>query len=752
MAEKIKIDLEVIDNLETSIGNLKQLKRQLKEVEAGTETFDKIKQKIYDMEDAIKSANTGASNFAEIVGGLPGPVGELGDKVSNSVNVLKQFGGIKLDALKNSFSELGKDVSDGVKGFGQLTGITKLYESSVSGLTKAMTFLGVAENTAAVAARGLSAALIASGIGALIVLIGQLIANWDTLVDKITGATGVTKAFAQSTEASAKAVSDFNTKLYEVKATLEAAKKGTISKKDALKEYNEKLGETVGYAGSLEQAEKLMADNTAKVVQAIGLRAQAQSLYAIAAQKSSEASTAQEVGFFSFKRGLFQSYSNELKDRKKQLQEDSKNIVNEADKLLTQALELEKTKTKGLATKPEDKKAATGETPAQKLAREEKEQIKKIQEEANLDLLTAKQREEEVLKQTYEKNLALLKKYNKDTTNLTKAYEIEKNAITDKYNKIESDKAKQKANEDKAARKEEFDKNKAELDLQRAQKLIDEDTYQTNLEALKIKYAETEVERINAQIEHLNYLDNKKKEALEKDKERAKEQEEINKQIALSWIDLGNNIAGTFQQLGQLFEGGSDMAKTFGVISVLINAAAAIGKINMDFNEAISSKKKTIAMAADAVSQGTAMLPLNPFVGSALIAAGTASGTAAKTGLAILRGNKYAQIASVGLASGAQIAAILSEKKSGGAMVAASGGHGGEAAGGEGPSYSGAAPTLSTPQFNTQPSATPGAQIASTLAMTSGKPIRAYVVSSDISSQQSLDRKVNRGATFSMGS
>ena len=57
---------------------------------------------------------------------------------------------------------------------------------------------------------------------------------------------------------------------------------------------------------------------------------------------------------------------------------------------------------------------------------------------------------------------------------------------------------------------------------------------------------------------------------------------------------------------------------------------------------------------------------------------------------------------------------------------------------------------MAAPQITTQPSATPGAQIAETLAHTTGKPIRAYVVSSDISSQQSLDRKVNRGATFAM--
>lgn len=61
------------------------------------------------------------------------------------------------------------------------------------------------------------------------------------------------------------------------------------------------------------------------------------------------------------------------------------------------------------------------------------------------------------------------------------------------------------------------------------------------------------------------------------------------------------------------------------------------------------------------------------------------------------------------------------------------------------------APALSLPQFNSLGGANPTSQIAESLAMTTGKPIRAYVVSSDITSQQSLDRRTNRAATFTGG-
>ena len=47
--------------------------------------------------------------------------------------------------------------------------------------------------------------------------------------------------------------------------------------------------------------------------------------------------------------------------------------------------------------------------------------------------------------------------------------------------------------------------------------------------------------------------------------------------------------------------------------------------------------------------------------------------------------------------------------------------------------------------------ATPGQQIAQTLAARSEKPIKAYVVSGDVTSQQALDRRTTRAATFSGG-
>ena len=63
-----------------------------------------------------------------------------------------------------------------------------------------------------------------------------------------------------------------------------------------------------------------------------------------------------------------------------------------------------------------------------------------------------------------------------------------------------------------------------------------------------------------------------------------------------------------------------------------------------------------------------------------------------------------------------------------------------------------ATPAIQTPTFNESSlnigGNNPTTQIANTLAQTTGKPIRAYVVSTDVSSQQALDRRTNIAATF----
>ena len=70
-----------------------------------------------------------------------------------------------------------------------------------------------------------------------------------------------------------------------------------------------------------------------------------------------------------------------------------------------------------------------------KILEEQKEELKKVEEirnRAELSQLSSKDRELEILKRKYEEEKALLEKYGKDTTQLTKEYEAQRQEIIDK--------------------------------------------------------------------------------------------------------------------------------------------------------------------------------------------------------------------------------------------------------------------------------------------------------------------------------
>lgn len=715
--KKLTVDLEVVDNLDVSIGNLKALKRQLKELEAGSDSFNIVKQKIYDMEDAIKSANTGAGNFVEIVGALPGPVGDLADKVSGAVNTLKLFGNIKLDALKNSFSELGKDIGDGVKGLGQLTGVTKVYNSTVNGLTTGLRALGVAEGAAAVGAQALAAAT-----GAIVVT--ALIAGIMKLYE-------VTKEWITGEKAAKEAADAFNASLERQKNLYNDVKAAAARNRAETIAQLKADGATAGQIRSAENAAaKKDYEDAHKNFLAIqnNFNANKAKLNAEDYKKAKEARDAA----YQEERNAFSKY---------------KVTVLENNAARDKEIQDKKDKAEQTATQNAQKSAAERDA----IRKQETAELLKGQEEAYLATLSEQEKEEYKVNEHYAGLIYLATKYGDDTTGLKKAQAAELAKVKDKYDKEELDKEKKKQDDLEKANKEAFDLQKSRLDLQKSQGLIDEDTYQAKLEEISIKYANNEIDRNKAIGDWYDYLNKKREDNAKNADDYAKKQLEIHNQLTQSWISLGDNISGTFGKLATLFEQGSDAAKTFGVISVIINAAATIAKINLDFSQGISDQKKIIAKASATVQEGVLLLadPFTAGIGAAKIAVGTSVGTTASGQLALLQASKIAQIAAVGITSGAQIATILSAKKS----STVSNASGGISAAGVGvaPAYAGGTPSMAAPQIQVQQQASPGQQIAQTLGAASNRPVRAFVVASDISNQQQLDRRTNRGATFSLG-
>jgi hypothetical protein len=427
-----------------SIAELKKLQKELKTT-TDPKRFKELQQQIDDTKDAIAAARTGAGNFAEVLGTLPGPIGDIAARAGSLVGTLKTFGQVKLGDLQGSIVELGKDLKDVAKGFLDITGITKIYTVLNTALARSFVAVGVSEQAAAVGARAFAAALTATGIGALVVGLGLLIANWDKVVDSIKGATAESKTYEEAQVEVTKSVADFNKKLIDVQNSFKAAKEGTISKDAALKKYNETLGSTVGYAGSLEQAEKLLAENTAVVVEGIKLRTQANVFYAKSAEAAAKAISGEDVdpsiwesvGNYIISGGnalIFQT--NQLKTVGKNYAElgaTADKFSKEGDKLTNKAIENDKKLKKGLATPPDNTK-----TNDQRKA--DLEAIKKNSEAAVLAVMEAQAKELAIVNKKYDDEVKLAKKYGKSTVELEAARQKELQDIRNKYAKEQIEK------------------------------------------------------------------------------------------------------------------------------------------------------------------------------------------------------------------------------------------------------------------------------------------------------------------------
>lgn len=241
----------------------------------------------------------------------------------------------------------------------------------VESQTLATESLSVAQRVLTFTTEALSAAytvlksvLVGLGIGALIAGIIYLIENFQKVIDFITGATEVTKGYREAIKDVTKSVGDQNKNLIDVKNAFKEAKEGVKSKTEALKEYNDKLGATIGYAGSLKQAEDLLSANTDLVVQEIKLKTQANYFYAKSAELAAKAISGEDVDLSIWQKigvgleGTINGFNygsvsaRKMAENIKEVNDQSKQFEKEGDKLEKQAIEIEKRKKKGLAEPP----------------------------------------------------------------------------------------------------------------------------------------------------------------------------------------------------------------------------------------------------------------------------------------------------------------------------------------------------------------------------------------------------------------
>jgi hypothetical protein len=234
--------------------------------------------------------------------------------------------------------------------------------SGIAGSIDAFKLLGsTIKNQVIAAFSTLKGAVAATGIGLLAVGVGYLIANFDKLKTSLGFASEAQKGFNETLEDYKKGAQTAIEKTNTVKVAFDQAKEGVIGKDKALKIYNETLGDTFGKATSLAQAEDLYNKKASTYITVMGLKAQANALFAKSAEEAAKGITAEQVDqtssfdklYASVKASLFnvgkaslelnQKNIEGVKAAKKTAEENAKEYFKRGEEIATNAENLAKT-------------------------------------------------------------------------------------------------------------------------------------------------------------------------------------------------------------------------------------------------------------------------------------------------------------------------------------------------------------------------------------------------------------------------
>ena len=332
----------------------------------------------------------------------------------------------------------------------------------------------------------------------------------------------------------------------------------------------------------------------------------------------------------------------------------------------------------------------------------------KVLTEAYIATLT--QRDQEIFKAGQaqkERLLALEKAGIKDKTSVLEQGRIEIAAINKKYDDEEAKKVEEKKKEEDAKRKEEADKEKERVNKEREDKILGVETeLQFDAQTFDQKRALiTEKEQI---LLTDSTLTENQRTAIQK--AAAAERRNIDMAELDAKTEIQNAYLDLASQFGSLLQQIAGKNKKVAIAGIIIEQAASIGKIIA--NTAVANAK---AVAAFPITVGQPWVTINTISAALGIAAS--------------------------VAGAAKAISQINSSDNGGSPTGG---------GASLPKSAPAAPQVSgapIPQINTAGGQNPSAQIAQTIGAAQ-RPVKAYVVSQDVSSTQAFDRRTNNAATF----
>ena len=679
------------------------------------------------MNQKLGGALTGVSSGFTLVQGVMGAFGSQSKeveeallKVQSAMAIQQGIQGIRESV--NSFKALGTAIqatavfqgiynlvqTGSIKGLAQSTTAKVVDTEATVAQGTAMVATTAATTGASTAMKVLRAALISTGIGALVVGIGLLIANFDSLKDKFNNLGAPMKMFVRLAfpiipliEGIGAVYNYFMADSIALNAKSEASVKKNTKALDAQIKANEKASEALKTKNGHEYN---MAKATGASAEALRKLALKHADEVIALDKASLA-TARNT-YEKEKNTLANMRNNDVSDEiiQKQVElvkksrenvtkerEDLENsydakkqiVRNNEVEIATEIFDKKKkikdnNKTINDQIKADNEKAAEDELNRIKKLNED---ITNLNEELRVSKLSDEEKEEDAVAKKYNQKIEDGKKANIDVSNLEKAKQSELTAIRLKYDKIYEDNLAE-------TNRKGFEKRDAEK-----LKFFELTASESDFKLIKLK-ADYEAEQLlykhNQEIlTALNKKYLKDKEDLE-NQELAKKRERTQK--------------------------GIDMAMS--ALSVLNDAfQMSVGKSEKDQRRAFRAQK--------AFNLASAITNTYLAVTGALTAGGNP--------IKLATGTQFVEAGIAAALGAVQIAKIAGTQFTGGQTASTDTGGGG----------GGNVPTMSAPQFNVV-----GQSGINQLASLNQQPIQAYVVSGQVTSQQALDRNRLENATL----
>lgn len=258
MAVKKKVVEIDTKDAQQQVDNLKESMAELnKENNSATTSVKELRKELKAQKDAMLSAEEGTKEYNDALqkaAGIQHTLKEQMEEVNASAmdfgqiagNVVKATGGVvagfqAAKATLNLFGIENEAVLESLEKMQNLMAITQAIPALDDGV-KAFKRLGLAIKAAAASMSGLKAALVSTGIGALVVAVGLLAANWDKVTDAMHRWGIISEDTEEKIKKQQKALEDWSISLNKARGELynqETTDKISKMNEKAKKSYEE---------------------------------------------------------------------------------------------------------------------------------------------------------------------------------------------------------------------------------------------------------------------------------------------------------------------------------------------------------------------------------------------------------------------------------------------------------------------------------------------------------------------------------